>query len=141
MPSPNIIDDGYTITANIEPVHGHYDCLVFTFRPLLQEQFEAIEAKIEKVGGERGVEIIARALASQIVSWSESVPPSADSIRRIRPPLFGKVYRIISGMEPYAVADDATEEEQRSWADQFDDDKTPAERLIESEGNSGAASA
>ena len=137
----NIIDDGYTITAQIPSVPGHYDAITFTFRPFLQEQFEAIEAKIEKVGGERGVEIIARALASQIVDWSESKPPTADAIRRIRPPVFGKVYRIVSGMEPHEIADDATEEDRESWVDQFDSHKTPGELLTESEGNSGAASA
>jgi len=138
MQSRNIIDDGYTLSARIAAVQGQHDGMEFKFRPMLQEEFERVEGAVQKVGGERGVPIIAKALAGQIFEWSEvtatgdAIPISTDAIRRHR--LITQMYRIVAGIEPYDLVTDPTAEEVDEYAEQFEG-PAPLAKLMESEGN------
>ncbi len=102
--SQNIIRDGYTRKAYIEPVERLHEELRFDYRPMLGEEVETIEQAVGNAESKaKGNLIACHSLAKQIQSWSEvdeigeAVPVSAENVRRLQPTLRIVLYLIVSG--------------------------------------------
>lgn len=103
------IPDGYTERGFIAAEEGKHPELRFEYRPLLHEQVVRIDGESARKNGSN--EPAAKALAEQLVSWDVKdasggeVKISSESLMRIRPPLFIKLYAIVAG---YRASDHAT---------------------------------
>lgn len=121
MKSRNVIlKDGFTLSAKVAGVPGHYDAMEFDFRPMLQEDFEEIDEKATAMPGKMRTVAIAEELSRRVKAWSEvdedgkPVPINATTMRRH--PLLTKIYRIVARLEPYdptAATLESTEETQK----------------------------
>lgn len=135
----NVIDDGFTKPGRIEPVPNLHQGMEFTYRPMLQEQFEALEDQIQKSPPGPAVVLMCQALAKQLVAWSEvdadgkPLPITPDRCRRLQPMLMVRLYRIINGRDPGDMPLEATADEQDEYLASLG--QVPAERLVESGGN------
>lgn len=112
------------VVINARPkVHG---AMRFSFRPMLPEDVEELEAARERsigVDPKKVVQLMVDAVAKHLVKWSSDRPINADNVRRLRYRLLGQVYLIISGL---GAADDILDESGRVIAD--------ADKLIEATG-------
>lgn len=117
----NILRDGYTRTARINGRPGLYAGLKFTYRPMLDEEVSAV---IHRVGDKRAAGhfsvatgIKAAAIVRHLKEWDETdeagnpVPITGDHVRRLPPPLLGRLFDVISGFDPGDLIEDAAPEE------------------------------
>jgi hypothetical protein len=111
----NFISDGYTELGYIAAVDGMHGKLRFTFRPLLPEEVDEVQAVLSQDNVARSHEIIRGVLVRQVKSWSDDLPVSADSLRTIRPSLWNRLYLIVSGQQPSDPDPEATAEERSGW--------------------------
>ena len=111
----NFISDGYTETGFIAAVDGLHGELRFTFRPMLPEEVDEVQAVLDQEHVARSHEIIRGVLVRHIKSWSDGLPVTADSLRTIRPSLWNRLYLIVSGRQASDPDPKATPQERSSW--------------------------
>lgn len=117
--SRNLINDGYTKTGYIEESEGLHESLRFEFRPMLPEEVEDSDAKIQKLGPRDSIRLIAALCASKVVEWSEvddkgsMVEITPGTVGRLPYTVLGRMHRIVAGVgasDPLPH-DDQTDEE------------------------------
>ena len=99
-----VFTDGLTQSVGIfekPKVHG---AIRFSFRPMLPEFVEEMEAKRERTSGKGAgaatetVVGMAKAIADHLTSWSTDRPITVDNVRKLRYGLLGRMYLIIAGL-------------------------------------------
>jgi len=121
----NIIRDGYTRTAKLEPRPGLHDGLSFRFRPMLAHQVDAVTDSVRKCRDRGQYQearlVVARAMEKQLAEWDESaddgapVPIKASEIALLPPAMLTRLFDIVSGFDPGDLPTDATDEEQDEY--------------------------
>jgi len=100
----NVIRDGQTRRGHIDAVPRLHESLTFTYRPMLAEVVESVEAAAANVRTAQGVQMIAMETAKHIVEWSEQdakdgkLEISYENVRRLPFPLLNRLYRIVGGL-------------------------------------------
>lgn len=99
-----IIRDGFTQEAYIAERPGLHGELRFSYRPMLPESVDDIEAHRSTKKGSEDTKLVAAAVADRIVRLEDGVgteiEPTVESVRRLRYGILYKVYNIIAGFEP-----------------------------------------
>lgn len=90
------IDDGYTQDGYIAEVAGIHGPLEFTFRPMLVETRDKLDRGFLQ-GSADSHKAAREEIARRLVKWSLDKEHSAANIGRLRPPVFDKLYAIVSG--------------------------------------------
>lgn len=117
----SFIDDGYTKRGYIKPEPGLHDGLLFSYRPMLAEQAEDLEAILKRVQGAPVIRATCKAISEQLYEWSEvdSVkkprPITEDSVRRLPRDLLTSLRHVIQGVWPGDPLPDPTLEEQSEY--------------------------
>ena len=111
----NFISDGYTEPGYIAAVDGMHGELRFTYRPMLPEEVDQIQAVLDQENVARSHEAIRGVLVRQVKTWSDALPVTADSLRTIRPALWNRLYLIVSGRQPSDPDPTATPEQRSEW--------------------------
>lgn len=109
--SDSIIDDTFNQGGFIAANHGLHGELRFRYRPMLVEEFQAIEffrsqnkTDIKKVLSRQRAEVLKRLKAWSLTDRrGDSVPLNDASMRNLRPELWYRMYDIICGV---AASDD-----------------------------------
>lgn len=124
----NVIRDGQTRRGYIAAVEQFYDAVEFSYRPMLPEDVEAVEAEANKPGTDpkKGARIIAAATQKHLVSWSEvegegktPAPIDFETVRRLRYPVLLKLYRIVAGLQAGDPPPDPKTIHEKSYGDQL----------------------
>jgi hypothetical protein len=104
----NYIPDGYTESGYIKAATGLYGEFRFKYRPMLQEEKDAILEAVEKKGAIAKTLLLAQSLQARITEWdltdNRSATPKpvliqVDNVRRLRPALFNRLFWIVAGIE------------------------------------------
>lgn len=115
----NYIPDGYSQDAYLRESPGLHGEMRFRYRPMLVEEKNQIVAAADKKGAGQGDMLLAEAVARRIVEWDVRdaqgavIPITADTVRRLRPTLFNRVFWVIAGVES-ADTDERAEAESRN---------------------------
>jgi len=92
-----IPDDGYTEMAYIEAKLGMHGEFRFEYRPLLVEQRSLALRTMNELKDEEQDVVVAKKLASQLTSWSIDKPVAYETVRRLHPAIFYRVWGIVLG--------------------------------------------
>ena len=111
----NFIDDGYTQAGFIAAREGMHDDLRFTYRPMLPEEVDKVQAVLEREDVLASHAAIRGVLIDKLKDWSDKLPITADSLRRLRPVLWNRIYLIVAGRQPSDPDPTATPEQRDSW--------------------------
>ena len=111
----NFIDDGYTQAGFIAAREGMHDDLRFTYRPMLPEEVDKVQAVLEREDVAASHAAIRGVLLEKLKSWSDELPVTADSLRRLRPALWNRLYLIAAGRQPSDPDPKATPDERDEW--------------------------
>ncbi len=111
----NFINDGYTETGFVAAVDGMHGELRFTYRPMLPEEVDAVQAVLDQDNVARAHEAIRGVLVKQVKGWSDKLPITADSLKTIRPLLWNRLYMIVAGRSPSDPDPNATPEESSGF--------------------------
>lgn len=116
-------DDGYTRRCYIRAVHNLYPDIRFEFRPTtLMERSELVDVYERQKSTSRKNEIIAKYIASKIVSWDialgskadgDVAPITAKSIIELSPDLFSRMRNIVAFMQDGGDVDPDDPEESK----------------------------
>lgn len=101
----NNITDGCTDRGYIKADPGLHGSLLFHFRPMLPEEQAALAKHLQTQEPKRGTQLQAEAMVRKLVDWDNTidgveVPITVDTVRRLRPMLFSRLYLTISGVRP-----------------------------------------
>ena len=103
--SKNIIRDHHTRDGYLEPDPGRHEGMEFSFRPMLPEQVETVEAYVTANSQRDPVKTahcVAGNVAKQLTAWSEvddagkPEPIHFENVRRLPFPVLNRLYRIIA---------------------------------------------
>jgi hypothetical protein len=115
------IDDGYTEVVGIEAVDGLHPAMEFTRRPFVGMEGTAAYRKIFTAGPKQEDRLL-KALVERIKAWNVDRPVSRQSLKKMRAPLFEKVYMIVFGqMAPDYIVDENGEKKEPAEEDEEDD--------------------
>jgi hypothetical protein len=135
----NIIKDGFTVEARINPVSNLHEGLDFSFRPMLPEEYEEAEANIDPEKPREIIHIIAKWLKVKLATWSEvdkdgnEAPITFENIRCLQPTLLRRLYRIVAGSEAHDLPIKGSPESQQNYLDTIG--KPQGAALLETVGN------
>lgn len=118
--SKNIIRDGQTKAGYLELSEGRYEPMEFTYRPMLPETVETVEAFVAVNSQKDPVKTthcVAAMVAKHIETWGEveadgkPSPIIFENVRRLPFPVLNRLYRILAGLQasdprPAATAPD-----------------------------------
>lgn len=105
MSECNFIDDGYNQDAYLNRVPRLYAAARFKFRPMLHAERTAFQVKLGRVPDEQISEVMAVAISNYVKEWDlkdgagNTVPLKVESIRKIQPALFERIYAVLIGRD------------------------------------------
>jgi hypothetical protein len=149
----NVITDGYTRRAYVRPEPGIHDGMLFTYRPMLPEHVEELEATCLKAAALDKIRMMAAALAGggnlkpYVLKWSEvdeegkPRPVTFDHMRRLNYLLLADIKRVVTGFYAGDPIPGATKTEQDRYAEALalaakGDEAPGLTQLREQQGNS-----
>lgn len=115
-----IIEDGYTMAGYIAAMPGVYPAVSFSFRPALLRERQRFLDAAERPGADANL-AAAELLAAKLQQWDvrdsqgQAVKIAADSLQRLKPRLFDRLFNVVIG----AQASDPFPDGKR--LDQFDE--------------------
>ena len=97
--------DGYTEPGYVAELPGIHGAVRFKFRPMRAEvRSRVMDGMKEKKTAEQDA-IVAKMLAEHVVEWDltdakhQSVPRTVDTVRRLKPKLFYRLWDIVLGFD------------------------------------------
>lgn len=115
--SRNVIRDGYTRPAKINPEQGAHDGIEFRYRPMLPDEFEETEDALDRKPPRERISVMAKAVAAHLDEWSEvdeqerPVPITPANVGRLPWALLRMMYHIMGGI---ARSDDVPDHDEES---------------------------
>lgn len=106
MPTTVLIDDGYTRHSTLKGRERMYPDLTFRWRPttiLMRAKFAGATKQVG-MSAERLERMGAEILAKQLLEWSavnhqgQPAPINADSVLKLHPDLFNRLYAVVVNM-------------------------------------------
>lgn len=98
-----VIRDGFTQTGYIRENPGLHGELRFSYRPMLPEAVDDIEAHRRVKKGSDDTKLVIAAISERLVSLQQDdgtdLEATAENVRRLRYSLLYRVYNIIAGIE------------------------------------------
>ena len=91
------IDDGYTETRTIDAVPRIHPEMVVTYRPTTPQEQAAWAAGLQGKSIPDCKSITAKMLGEHTVSWNFEREVSLDSLLRMKPMLYDKLYQLVFG--------------------------------------------
>ena len=107
--SKNRIADGYTRSYRIKGAERIYDQMDFDARPFTASQVAELDHQCKGGGGD--MRLISRAVAKQLMSWSETddngepAQINADNVHRLGYSLVNIMHKMIGGLLPSDLMD------------------------------------
>lgn len=138
------IPDGYTLSRRIKRVRGLHGSLEFAFRPLIAEERDEFRQTYKGSPSNQMNAALRALLAGQIVSWDAkdpktglALPVNAETVRRLHPVVYDKVYFIVCGDEPGEVIEPATPVQRSQFMQELEARANGDNRQEASQKNSG----
>lgn len=139
MKTNNLIRDGQTRRARINPEAGLHEGLEFAYRPMLPEEVERADFEIDKQEKKEKPEgmshVVSGELAKRLVEWSEEAKPTFESVRRLPQPLLIRAFRIVQRREASDLPDRPSGEEADEYLADLIGDKGPDAKRDDDAGN------
>lgn len=107
-----IITNGFRQPGFVEREEGLHCAVLFEFEPMLPEEVDALDFKCSQLSPEAARVASAERLAKAITKWDiktetgESAVINVNSVRRLRPGVFIKMFNIVRGMRPTDIHPD-----------------------------------
>lgn len=111
----NRIRDGFTQSGYIKEEEGVHGELEFMFRPMIPEESHVSQSKTERLlrihdKEHKAIQHMAKDLATRVTEWSDDDPITVDTLRRTRPALLWKLYRVVTGEDASDIKDVADDD-------------------------------
>ena len=127
------IEPAYTEPAYIAETPRLHPALRFTFRPMLQEEWNALVSARAPASDRERERQVNKAIAERITAWDitthtgEPWPITADNLRKLRPALYNRVLAIVTGTGAGDEDPESTLAEQSARQRLIEGDGTPGE--------------
>lgn len=126
-----IVRDGFTQRGYIKAVEGLHGELRFTFRPMLPEDVEVLEAFRDRYGvtspdkarAKIAIETFKRLAGWSVMADGKPLPLSEGNVRRMRMPLQSKLYHIVACLSATDI--------DPEWSDGLEDLEPLLETAVE----------
>ena len=106
MKLPTYYPDGYTRRGFIKARENDYGPLHFEYRPALPEERDEVMHVVRTKASGHANAVVRQLIAKQLVSWDVTNPktggavePTAESVRRLPPHMYDRLYFIIVGVQ------------------------------------------